>query len=105
MNSSSAEVEQRNRNCRGCGPQYEVTDAQIDRLLQAPMFQDERIVVPDHVYEQRLSVCQACEYLLQGQTCQLCGCFVRVAAKYRRRSCANVRQRGWQSYLAEEEDV
>ncbi|GIP15445.1 hypothetical protein J40TS1_10870 [Paenibacillus montaniterrae] len=90
--------ESRNRTCRGCGPQYEVTEAQIDRILQAPMFQDETIVVPDHIYEQRLAACHGCEHLLQEQTCQLCGCYVRVSAKYRSKSCPNVKLRGWESY-------
>lgn len=94
----SAVEADRNRNCRGCGPQYEVTEAQIDRILQAPMFRDQSIVVPAEVYEQRLSACRACEQLLQGQTCQLCGCFVRVSAQYRSKSCPNVKQRGWESY-------
>jgi hypothetical protein len=87
-----------NRACRGCGPQYDVTEAQIDRVLQAPMFQDERIVVPAEVYEQRLSICRSCQHLLQAQTCQLCGCFVRVSAQYRSKSCPNVRDRGWATY-------
>lgn len=87
-----------NSACRGCGPQYEVTEAQIDRILQAPMFQDESIVVPAEVYEQRLAQCRSCEHLLQGQTCQLCGCFVRVSAQYRSKSCPNVRARAWESY-------
>jgi len=88
----------RSSACRGCGPQYEVTEAQIDRILQAPMFRDENIVVPAEVYEQRLDRCSSCEHLLQRQTCQLCGCFVRVSAMYRSKSCPNVRARGWEKY-------
>lgn len=83
------------RACRGCGPQYEVTEQQIDRILQAPMFQDKELVVSENDYEERLSSCYSCEYLLNEQTCQLCGCYVRVAAKYRSKSCPNVRDRKW----------
>lgn len=83
------------RACRGCGPQYEVTEQQIDRILLAPMFQDEQIAVEDDIYYERLSLCNDCEHLLNGQTCQLCGCFVRVSAKYRSKGCPNVRDKKW----------
>jgi len=91
-------VAEPNRNCRGCGPQYEVTEAQIDRILQAPMFQDEAIVVPDSVYQERLTACHSCEHLQNMQTCLLCGCFVRVSAYYRTKSCPNVKNRSWGPY-------
>lgn len=91
-------ADRNNRTCRGCGPQYEVTEAQIDRILQAPMFKDPSVVVPASIYEERLSACEACEHLQQGQTCLLCGCFVRVSAYYRNKSCPNVKNRSWGPY-------
>lgn len=82
-------------SCKGCGPQYEVTEGQIDRILQAPMFQDKERIVDDATYEARLEKCYSCSELMNQQTCMLCGCFVRVAAKYRDRSCPNVKDRKW----------
>lgn len=86
-------------SCRGCGPQYEVTEQQIDRILQAPMFQDETIVVSNQIYQDRLEQCDRCEQLMNKQTCLLCGCFVRVSAKYRSKSCPNVKDRKWLTVL------
>lgn len=87
-----------NNSCKGCGPQYEVTEEQIDRILQAPMFQNKQIVVEDEVYNARLEKCFSCSKLLNRQTCLLCGCYVRVAAKYRDRSCPNVKERKWVAF-------
>ncbi|HIW34439.1 MAG TPA: hypothetical protein IAA29_16810 [Candidatus Paenibacillus intestinavium] len=88
-----------NNRCRGCGPQYEVTEQQIDRILLAPMFQDDAIVVSEQEYEKRLSLCNGCEKLLNKQTCLLCGCFVRVSAKYRSKSCPNLSDRKWSAVV------
>lgn len=34
-------------------------------------------VVPDHIKEQRMSVCKSCEFLFTPtQTCKKCGCFI-----------------------------
>lgn len=81
--------------CKGCGPQYEVVEEQIDRILNSPMFTDAAIAVSDHIYDERLKQCQQCEHLYREQTCLLCGCFVRVAAKYRTKSCPNVKNKRW----------
>ncbi|MCR8659065.1 DUF6171 family protein [Paenibacillus endoradicis] len=85
--------------CRGCGPQYEVTEQQIDRILLAPMFQDDTIVVSDQEYAQRLSLCDGCDKLMNKQTCLLCGCFIRVSAKYRNKSCPNISDRKWSAIV------
>ncbi|WP_028610224.1 DUF6171 family protein [Paenibacillus harenae] len=75
-----------NGQCKGCSDEYRVTDEQIDRILAAPMFSS-GISVPDEVYERRLAQCGACPKLQFGTTCAVCGCFVRIAAKYKDRAC------------------
>lgn len=83
------------KRCKGCGPQYEVTEEQIDRILQSPMFLDHHVAVTEVIYRERLAQCEQCEHLYQMQTCLLCGCYVRVAAKYRAKSCPNVKNKRW----------
>jgi hypothetical protein len=80
--------------CKGCGPQYDVTEERITRMLEAPMFQTD-IAVADEVYEQRLALCWSCSRLMNGQTCTVCGCFVRVRAKFKDRGCPNPGEARW----------
>jgi hypothetical protein len=80
--------------CKGCGPEYIVTEERITRMLEAPMFQTE-IAVPDEVYERRLEACRSCPKLMNGSTCAVCGCFVRIRAKYTNRGCPNPGKARW----------
>lgn len=73
--------------CKGCGDQYRVTSADIDRMLTAPIFRSEDACVPDDVYRRRLAACRGCSKLTDGETCAACGCYVRVAAKLRAKRC------------------
>ncbi|MFD1955614.1 DUF6171 family protein [Paenibacillus thailandensis] len=75
------------RGCKGCRDDYRVTDEQISRILQAPMFRSPEHSVSDDVYERRLAACGACDKLMNGTTCTVCGCIVQVAAKLKERSC------------------
>ncbi|WP_369688919.1 DUF6171 family protein [Bacillus sp. FJAT-26390] len=83
--------------CKGCRDEYIVTDEQIDRILAAPMFQTD-ISVPDDVYEQRLMQCGGCPKFQYGTTCAICGCFVRIAAKYKNRACPLPGDSRWAKY-------
>lgn len=85
-------------SCKGCNDSYTATEAQIDRILASPMFQTS-ISVPDDVYEERLRQCATCPKLMDGMTCLVCGCFIRIAAKYRDRSCPNPDDRRWSKEL------
>lgn len=78
----------RNRDeCKGCGSQYQVSGADIDRMLAAPMFSRPDVCVSEAEYDARLQACHSCPRLLDGETCSACGCYVRVAAKLRAKSC------------------
>ncbi|NOV02070.1 DUF6171 family protein [Paenibacillus planticolens] len=88
-----------NRACKGCREEFKVTEAQIDRMLQAPIFQSYEACVPDSVYLERLSMCSKCPKLLSGNTCSLCGCIVRVAAKLKDKSCPYPGAAQWQRYI------
>ncbi|WP_274365421.1 DUF6171 family protein [Paenibacillus thermotolerans] len=87
------------RSCKGCRSDVRVTEEQIGRILAAPMFQPgSGHCVPDAVYEERLRLCGACPKLLDGHTCALCGCFVKIAAKLKDKSCPAPGGAGWQRY-------
>ncbi|MDQ6421789.1 DUF6171 family protein [Paenibacillus sp. LHD-117] len=88
-------------SCRGCDPAFRVSEADIDRVLAAPMFQSAEHAVPDNVYESRLALCRACPKLAGGTTCIVCGCYVRVAAKLKARSCPMPGNSQWQAYAAQ----
>ncbi len=85
--------------CKGCGEQYRVSSEQIDRMLERPMFHSEELCVTDSIYEARLSQCRTCPRL-QEETCTVCGCFVRIAAKYKNRGCPLPGASRWDKQLA-----
>ncbi|WP_312029482.1 DUF6171 family protein [Paenibacillus sedimenti] len=60
------------------------------------MFQSVEHCVTDSVYQQRLLACTACPKLLNGTTCSICGCIVRIAAKLKERSCPKPSDNRWQ---------
>ena len=41
---------------------------------------------PDALYQRRLSLCTACDQLMNG-TCMGCGCLVELRAAYQREKC------------------
>ena len=54
--------------------------AYIERL-------DEDIKTDKALYEERLSICKACNYLVNGM-CRACGCFVELRASIKTNSCS-----------------
>ncbi|MFD0693029.1 DUF6171 family protein [Paenibacillus sp. GCM10027628] len=83
------------RLCKGCHEQYQITEEQISRILQMPMFQSAENCVSDSLYHRRLQACTACPKLLDGMTCSVCGCLVRIAAKLKERSCPKAGDNRW----------
>jgi len=47
---------------------------------------DEDIKADKHLYEERLSVCQTCERLMDGM-CNACGCYVELRAAISKNKC------------------
>jgi len=84
------------RGCKGCGPQYAAAEEQIDRLLAHSLFRSEA-AVPDDVYEARLAACGGCAKLQGGNTCAVCGCFVRVRARLKQNGCPDAGAARWQA--------
>jgi len=85
-----------NRSCKGCRGELEATEERIDKLLAAPMFRPGSVAcVSDDVYSARLRMCRDCPRLIGGHTCSLCGCFVRVRAKFKEKGCPAPGGAGW----------
>ncbi|WP_391571327.1 DUF6171 family protein [Cohnella sp.] len=85
--------------CKGCRDDYRVSEERIDKMLATPLFRsDSGVCVPDDVYQERLSLCRDCSKLIGGHTCALCGCFVRIAAKLKDKSCPAPGGTGWRRY-------
>ena len=43
--------------------------------------------VDDHVYEDRISICEGCDNLTKERTCSICTCFIDVKAKWSTEEC------------------
>lgn len=83
-------------SCKGCREEFRITEERIDKILSSPMFlADSGNCVPDSVYAERLELCRACPKLIEGHTCALCGCLVKIAAKLKDRSCPAPGNSGW----------
>lgn len=44
------------------------------------------VKAPDILYEERLSVCKECDFLLEGM-CRKCGCYVELRAAVAKNGC------------------
>ena len=47
--------------------------------------------VGDEIYAERLKICNNCEKLVGGMTCQNCGCFVQFRARHLAAACVEGR--------------
>ena len=84
----------KNRECKGCREEYRVTEQQIARVLDSPMFASSQCV-PDEVYNKRLEACTDCPKLMDGHTCMLCGCIVQITAKLKTKTCPDPVRNQW----------
>lgn len=79
------EMEQR-RICRKCLTRDMDQAAYFKNLHDYIANLDEDVKVEEPLYEKRLSLCQACDLLLDGM-CRACGCFVELRAAIRTNGC------------------
>lgn len=66
------------RICKKCliGQQAE---EYLEMIRKGREFVSPRERTPDEEYDQRIALCEACEYL-SGPTCRACGCYVELRA-------------------------
>lgn len=67
------------KHCLKCLLREMDKEAYMDNLYDYIQRLDEEIKADQALYEERLSVCKACDYLEAGM-CRACGCFVELRA-------------------------
>ena len=80
-------MEHGKRHCRKCLLREMDKEAYMDNLYDYIQRLDEDIKADQALYEERLSVCKACDYLEAGM-CRACGCFVELRAAIRDNRCS-----------------
>ncbi|PSW10303.1 hypothetical protein C9J01_19025 [Photobacterium rosenbergii] len=73
------------RECKAC------IMAKIDAEFAANLEQkikhiDDELKVDPSTYQERMSICEGCEKLIQG-ICRACGCYVELRGVMRRNTC------------------
>ncbi|MCU9612621.1 DUF6171 family protein [Caldibacillus lycopersici] len=71
--------------CVGCRIKEQVAQLNVDELV-IEQLSLEADVLSDEERDERLSICQNCNYLL-NHTCSKCGCFVKFRASLPYKSC------------------
>ncbi|MFT4145147.1 MAG: DUF6171 family protein [Mobilitalea sp.] len=81
--------------CKWCSILNDMYERDLDKELQNYIAGlDTEIKVSDEIYEERLSICAACESNLKGM-CRHCGCFVAARAVKKGLSCPKPRDMQW----------
>lgn len=80
-------TERGKRHCRKCLLREMDKEAYMDNLYDYIRRLDEEIKADQALYEERLSVCKACDYLEAGM-CRACGCFVELRAVIKNNICS-----------------
>lgn len=55
---------------------------------------DDSLKVDKALYNERLSFCKKCEYLIAGM-CRKCGCYVEIRAALKDKDCPDYNNRKW----------
>ena len=79
--------EENRRHCLKCLLREMDKEDYMDNLYDYIQRLDADIKADQALYEERLSVCKACDYLEDGM-CRACGCFVELRAVMRKNVCS-----------------
>ena len=55
---------------------------------------DKSLIAEDNIYQERLSFCKNCDYLIAGM-CRKCGCYVEIRAALKEKNCPDFDNRKW----------
>ena len=77
------------RICRRCLAKDMPDTSYFDNMYEYIRQLDPEIKAEDPLYEERLSFCKECDYLLNGM-CRICGCFVEMRAAIRKNHCPDI---------------
>ena len=75
------------KHCLKCLLREMDKEAYMENLYDYIQRLDEEIKADQALYEERLSVCKACDYLDAGM-CRACGCFVELRAVIKNNVCS-----------------
>ncbi|HEX2927581.1 MAG TPA: DUF6171 family protein [Ruminiclostridium sp.] len=80
--------------CIKCHGSIHIPDEDIEKEIRRVV--DSGLpLATDAQYNRRLQICNSCEQLLDGTTCRICGCIVRVRALYALRICPHSSGSRW----------
>lgn len=65
-----------------------------DEIMKYVSTLDKNDLVAEDVYQNRISYCKNCDFLISGM-CRKCGCYVEVRARLKNQTCPNVDNRKW----------
>lgn len=83
-----------NNECKKC-LLYEAGEmVTYQQIMEYVATIDQNELVASEIYENRISFCKRCDFLISGM-CQKCGCYVEVRARLRNQNCPNFDSRKW----------
>jgi hypothetical protein len=85
----------KSRICKSCSRSFIASNEAIEELVKEQL-QLESNLVNDSIYNERLKVCDGCSSLINGTTCNHCGCFVQFRAKLPYKKCPHPEGAKWE---------
>ncbi|AZO96445.1 hypothetical protein [Halocella sp. SP3-1] len=76
-----------NRYCKGCNTAVKLPAGDIYDLLQNNS-KFEKELVPKHVYQERIKLCEKCSALIAKTTCRYTGFLIYIAAADKNEQCS-----------------
>ncbi len=80
--------------CIKCNGSIHIPEQDIERDIQR-VIESGVPLANDKLYKKRLDLCISCEQLMDGTTCRICGCIVRVRAMNALRICPDSAGNKW----------
>lgn len=80
--------------CVKCYGDIHVSDGEIERDINR-VVESGVPLANDRQYQKRLKVCYSCDQIIDGTTCMICGCIVRVRAMNALRICPHPSGNRW----------
>lgn len=80
-----------------------ITEETYRTMLERIENMDPELRCTKEVYEERITACKKCKYLVEAM-CGLCGCFVESRAAVKANSCPAEEKR-WEAEVVEEETL
>ncbi|MFW6256662.1 MAG: DUF6171 family protein [Bacillota bacterium] len=83
-------------DCKGCSASVNLSEKEIEEIFGDLEGVREIKVVTEKVYQDRLAVCEQCQYFVHGSTCRQCGCIMKIKAKLKGATCPHPGGEKWE---------